>query len=153
MYNLLYFDEWSKENSYYYDGIEMALTVNCPKTTNVFEATKIKIEFARDWSVDFKYTSMGGMKGKIWRANQCKACLDEVNYEYGNNIRSNMTFVASYNMMLGNVGNNADEQFEYVAKFDEYWQNAMSEVKNLDQKAAGAQRYEFCNDLYSTISL
>jgi len=26
-YNLLYFDEWSRENTYYFDGVEMALTV------------------------------------------------------------------------------------------------------------------------------
>ena len=152
-YNLLYFDEWDKENTFYFDGVEMALTVNCPKTMDAFGATVIKIEFARDWSVDFKYTSLYGMKGKISRANQCKACLDEVNYPYGNHIRSNMSSIASYSMLLGNVGNDYAAQFEYVQQFDAMWQNALDEVKNLDEKVAGSERYAFCNDLYDTISV
>lgn len=99
LYNLFYFDESDKENSFYFDGIEMALTVNCPKTMNVYATTVIKIEFARHWSADFKYTALTGMKGKISRANQCQAA-------FGNEIRSNMSY-------------DYTAQFEYVQKFDE----------------------------------
>jgi len=110
------------------------------------------ISFARDWSTDFKYTSLDGMKGKISRASQCKAALDECNYPYGTDSRSNMSYVATYGMMLGNVGNDYQAQFDAVQQFDGYWENALDEVKNLQSKYSGAERYTFCNDLYNTIS-
>merc|ERR1712032_1420909 len=69
-YNILYWDDLYQENTYYFDGVEMALTVNCPET-DAMSTTTIEIEFARDWTEDFKYTSLDGMKGKISRANQC----------------------------------------------------------------------------------
>ena len=59
-FNALYFDEWSKE------GTEMALTVNCPH----------QIDVANAWGVDFQFAALYGMKGRISRANQCKAALD-----------------------------------------------------------------------------
>eukprot|EP01084_Bolivina_argentea_P149651 261399_1 len=81
-YNVLYFDEYASKNEYYFDGKDMSLTVNCfGSPTN--QTGTISITFARDWSLDFKYTSLDGMKGKINRAIQCKAALDESNYQYG----------------------------------------------------------------------
>eukprot|EP00483_Globobulimina_turgida_P011110 UN11131 len=130
----------------------MSLTINCPKT-NAFQVTTITIFFIRSWSMDFKYTSLNGMKGKISRAIQCKAALDEVNYPYGTDARSNMTFVASYSMLLGNIGFDYDAQYNYVKEFDNYWNNAQNEVQKLDEFKASIERFKFCNDAYNTILL
>ena len=119
-YNVLFWDEFERENTWYYDGHEMAVTVNCPQT-DAIQVSAIEIEFARGWDMDFKYTSVDGMKGKIRRANQCKASLDEANYQYGTSARSNMTYVASYGMLLGNVGMDYSKQFEYVQQFEGHW--------------------------------
>eukprot|EP01084_Bolivina_argentea_P283337 485212_1 len=149
-YNAFYFNRFSEENMYYFDGKTMSLTVNCPlMSANV--TTTVNIIFARDWMEDFKYTSLYGMKGKINRAIQCKGALDETNYPYGTSSRSNMTFIATYSMLLGNIGNDYDAQYDYVQQFDDFWQNGLKEVKNLNVAVSGEERYKFCNDLYNTI--
>ena len=153
-YNVLFWDQFERENTYYYDGHEMALTVNCPVSVLSNKlATVIDIEFDKSWSAMFEYTALKGMRGKISRSNQCKAALDEANYQYGTTVRSNMTMVASYGMLLGNLGGDYKEHFEKVQQFEVHWKYALEEVKALEPKIAGTERYQFCNDLYDSISL
>ncbi len=145
-YNPFYFDNFAKENTYYFDAETMSLTINCPQSVaNI--TTTIKVIFARRWNNDFKYTSVYGMKGKINRAMQCKAVLDEVNYPYGVSYRSNMTFIATYSTILGNIGNDYNLQYKFVKQFHTHWENALKEVKFLNLTLSGLKRYTFCNQL------
>ena len=149
-YNAIFYGDFNKENTYYFDGNDISLTVNCPSIA-INATTTVTIQFARDWSNDFKYTSNYGLKGRINRAQQCKSALDGPNVQYGTNTRPNMTTVAGYNMLLGNIGNNPDLVYQYIQGFNDLYQSALNEVQNIDGNQSGQQIKQFCISMYNSI--
>eukprot|EP01084_Bolivina_argentea_P279644 478096_1 len=146
-YNKLWYDNYYLDGTFYYNGKEMAVVANC-QSTNSFSSTVINMDFNRDWMDDLKVTN--GIKGKINRAILCKQSLDERNVDYGQD-RSNLTVVAGYSMLLGDIGDNFNELLAQVNNFENEFIAATKQVEALPVNNVGYPRLQYCINLLNTI--
>ena len=138
------------QGTYYYNGDTMSFDVNCHKTSNVFDDTKIEIIFENNWTGDIFLIQ--GIKGKINRAKICKKTLDNIGYINNNYPTNNLTIISTYSTLFTNIGNNIIKFTDIITSFDDIYQSSINQVKLFDiNDILTSDIKQYCIDLLTTI--